>query len=204
MAAASGGRNLVEPPREALPPSTGFRLPRARARPAMTSRVSARLRALFLATLAAVSLAACDSSSDGDGLGRFQAQVTGAAQASLGGQAAFAVQTEDGETVSAVALVDEDEDDVAFLLVNGRVAAKTYTIADETAGALLLLGEADGTGDMYVAETGTITVTRADAARVVGTFDVTGVNILDEDETVRVRGSFDAKPGTVTVPDDAP
>ena len=170
----------------------------------MTSRFSLRLRATLLTALAAVSLAACDSSSDDDGdLGTFQAQVTGAAQASLGGQAVFAVQTEDGETASAIALIDEDEEDVAFLLMDGRVTAKTYTIAGETAGAMLLLGDDDETGAMYVSETGTITVTRADAARVVGTFDVTAVNIADEDETVRLRGSFDAKSGTVTVPGEA-
>ncbi|PAP75992.1 hypothetical protein [Rubrivirga marina] len=169
----------------------------------MTPRFSLRLRALLLTALAATSLTACDSSDDEGDLGSFQAQVTGAAQASLGGQAVFAIDSEDGETTSAIALIDEDEDDVAFLLMDGRVTAKTYTIAGETAGAMLLLGETDGTGDMYFSETGTITVTRADAARVVGTFDVTAVNIADEDETVRLRGSFDAKSGTVVMPSEA-
>lgn len=170
----------------------------------MTHRLRARTpRALLALALLTAPLAACDSSGDDDSAdSTFEATVSGTAQASLGGQAAFATQTEDGQTVTAVGLLDRtDDEDAAFLVFEGRPSAKTYRVADEEVGALLVLHGTGDEGALYVAETGTVTLARSETSRMTGTFDVTAVSLVDEDETVRLRGTFSAKPGTVSTPD---
>ena len=160
-------------------------------------------RAFLLLALLAGPLAACDSNGDDLDDGTFQAQVSGGAQAALRGQAAFAVETEGGQTISAVGLVNtEDDEDAVFLVIDGQATAKTYSVAADNAGAILVLHGTGDDGDLYIAESGSITVTRADAGRLSGSFDVTAVPLFDEDDEVRLRGSFSAKPGAVAVPDD--
>ena len=173
--------------------------------PPMTARFhSGAPRALLALALLTAPLTACDSAGDdGPADGTFDATVSGDAQASLGGQAAFASTTEDGQTVTAVGLIDRGaDDDAAFLVFKGRPTAKAYTVASEDVGALLVLQGTGDEGDLYVAETGTVTVSRSETARLSGSFDVTAVNLFDEDDTVRLRGSFNAKPGTVDPPTD--
>lgn len=171
----------------------------------MTPRLTSRSpRTLFLLALLTGTLAACDSAG-GDDLddGTFQAQVSGHAQAALRGQAAFAVETQGGQTISAVGLINtEDDEDAVFLVLDGQPTAKTYPVTDEKAGAILILHGTGDEGDLYIAESGSITVTRADAGRMTGSFDVTAVSLADEDDEVRLRGSFSAEPGAVAVPDD--
>lgn len=171
----------------------------------MTPRLSAHSPRIFLLlSLIAGLLPACDSNDDNDlATGTFDAQVSGGAQAALRGHAAFAVQTDGGETLSAIGLFNtEDDEDAAFLVIAGRATAKTYPVADDRAGAILILHGTGDEGDLFVAESGSITVSRADAGRMMGSFDVTAVSIADEDHEVRLRGSFNAKPGAVSVPGD--
>lgn len=160
-------------------------------------------RVFFLLVLLASPLAACDSSNADLTDGTFEARVSGSAETTLNGLAAFAVETEDGETVSAIGLVNTaDDEDAVFLLVNGRAAAQTYAVGGTAAGAILVLHGTGDEGAVYIADSGTITVDRADAARLSGSFDVTATSLVEEGERVRLQGSFHAKAGAVTPPAD--
>ncbi|HEX8386824.1 MAG TPA: hypothetical protein VF576_11610 [Rubricoccaceae bacterium] len=159
------------------------------------------LRITLLAVVAAATLTACDSASDDEDLAQFEADVTGDATAALEGQAAYAVMTEDGQTVTAVGLINEDdEEDVVLLVVKGQPRTGTFEAAgpEEEADAGMILTLSDGeTGALYTSTAGSITVTRATTGRLVGRFDIDAVNVVDEEETVSVEGTFDAKVGEV-------
>ena len=169
----------------------------------MTSRFQSRtLRAFFLLVCLVSFLAACDSSSDGIAEGTFEARVTGAEEATLNGQAAFAVETEEGETVSAIGLINKaDDEDAVFLLIDGQAKVKTYTVGGTAAGAILVLHRTGDDGALYIAKSGTIAVSRSDSSRLMGSFDILAESLVSEDETVRLRGSFSAKLGAVDPPD---
>ena len=170
----------------------------------MTPRFRSGASGALLLALVLSPLAACDSSDDGDLTdGSFEVQVSGDAQVAFDGPAAFAVETEGNQTISAIGMVNgDDEEEAVFLVMDGQPAVKTYTVDDETVGALLILHETDDEGGLYAAESGSIKVSSVSTARLAGSFDVTAVNIFDEDDTVRVKGTFNAKAGAVTPPDE--
>ena len=161
----------------------------------MLPRVSFSLALAVLATVAA----ACDPVApplSGDVAdGAFEARVSGDVQTDLNGSATFSVETEGGETVSSIALVDAaSEDDAAFLLIDGQAAARTYTVGTTNTGVVLVLRDGDG-GDVFAAESGSVTLTQADADLVAGSFDVVAASLTDAGERVQVYGSFSARPG---------
>lgn len=159
-------------------------------------------RAPFLLALLCCPLAACDSSGDDDVAdGTFEARISGAAQARLGGQAAFAFEAQGERAFSAIGLFDaSDDEDAVFLYLDGPAMAKPYPVNGIAAGAFLVLQDTGRAGAVYIARSGTITVTRADAAQLNGSFDVLATSLVDQDAPVRLRGSFSAKPGTVAPP----
>lgn len=159
----------------------------------MSSRIAflAPLLFLFVAT-------GCDSGSDDDNaVGSFEAAVSGDATASLRGQAAFATETEDDSTYTAIGLVDgEDPQDLIVLVVPGAPRPGTFAVDNEEAGGLLTLTDGDE-GTLYIVQSGSLTVTRANDERVEGRFEVEAVSLIDETDEVSIEGEFEAMPGEV-------
>lgn len=158
------------------------------------------LRLALIAVLALLSLFGCDSTG-ADPVGSFDARISGHISATLSGRAAFAVQTDGNETVAAIGLIDgRDSLDVVVLALPGRPRAGTFRVADAQAGGILVL-TSGATGTMYLAERGTVTVTRASTSRLAGRFDVWAMSVVGTD-SVSVVGTFDAEPGEVADPSD--
>jgi hypothetical protein len=157
----------------------------------MSSRIALLASLLFL-------FVGCDSGSDDDNtVGSFEAAVSGNATATLRGQAAFATDTEDDSTYTAIGLIDaEDPQDLVVLVLPGSPHSGTFDVADQEAGGLLTLTDGDE-GTLYVVQSGTLTVTRASDSRVEGRFDVEAVSIVDETDEVSIEGEFEATPGEV-------
>lgn len=156
-------------------------------------------RFAFLASLLFLVVATgCDSGSNADdSVGSFEAAVSGDATASLRGQAAFATETEDDSTYTAIGLIDDtDPQDLIVLVVPGTPRSGTFAVNNEEAGGLLTLTAGDE-GTLYIVQSGTLTVTRATDERVEGRFEVEAVNLIDETDEVSIEGEFEAMPGEV-------
>ena len=159
------------------------------------------LRVCLLAALGASALTACDSGTDPvDTAGQFDASVTGTATASLEGRAAYAVMTENGETVTSIALLnDDDPRDVVVVVFPGQPRTGTFQAAgteEATSAAVILTldGEAEAA---YLATGGTVTISRAAGGEIEGRFDVDAASLVDETRAVSVEGTFDAALGDV-------
>lgn len=158
----------------------------------MSPRIALLAFLLFL-----VAATGCDSGSDDDGVGSFAATVSGDVTASLRGQAAFATETEDGSTYTAIGLVDDtDPQDLVVLVVPGTPRSGTFNVDNEEAGGLFTLTNGDE-GTLYIVQSGTLTVTRANDRRVEGRFEVEAVSLVDETDEVSIEGTFEAMPGEV-------
>ncbi|HEX8297932.1 MAG TPA: hypothetical protein VF594_02125 [Rubricoccaceae bacterium] len=162
------------------------------------------LRVCLLAVLGMSSLTACDSGADPIGTaGQFDASVTGAATASLEGRAAYTIMTENGETVTSIALLNEaDPRDVVVVAFPGQPRTGTFQAAgtNEATSAAVIVTLTDSnvdTGATYLATSGTVTITRAAGGHVVGRFDVDGTSLVDGEQVVSAEGTFDAEFGEV-------
>ena len=153
--------------------------------------------AVVAALLFLVAATGCDSGSDDDTIGSFEAAISGSTSASLRGQATFATETQDRSTYTAIGLIDDtDPQDLVVLVVPGTPRSGTFDVADEEAGGLLTLTAGDE-GTLYIVQSGSLSVTRANDRRVEGRFEVEAVSLVDETDEVSIEGTFEAMPGEV-------
>ena len=154
-------------------------------------------------------LTACDSNDDADddlAPGRFEAEVRGDLEMNLSGLAGFATEVDSTEgAVFSIALIDPDGEDSIILVGRGPPAKRTYTLSspdDEEAesGALFFVSISDDDGVFYASNGGTLSLTGVSSTGLQGRFSFTAVNAFDEDDTVTLRGTFNARAGEV---DDA-
>jgi hypothetical protein len=179
---------------------------------AMTSPFLAAFRAalrpltpaLLVGTLA---LSGCDSGNDGPDEGSFDVTVAGSFSDSFSGLAAFATEVDpENGSVFAIGLVNEEsENEVVVLVGKGAPAERTYELTmeeteDAEGAALFAVQTSEEEGALYMAESGTLTVTDAATDRLRGRFEFEAVNILDETDTVTLSGTFDAPRGEVAEP----
>jgi len=150
--------------------------------------------ALLASLLFLVVATGCDSGSDDNAIGSFEAAISGSTTASLRGQAAFATKTQDGSTYTAIGLIDDtDPQDLVVLVLPGLPRSGTFDVADDEAGGLLTLTSTSGDeGTLYIVQSGTLTVTRANDRRVEGRFEVEAVSLIDETDEVSIEGTFEA------------
>jgi hypothetical protein len=171
------------------------------------------------ALLAAVFAAACSSGGADDTtgpnnnpgtVGSFSATVSGAMSASLSGSAAFGSSSVSGQQGFAIALVPASGTNTIFF---GRVNAQapgtgTYQISDfltqsSVNGALIaaLFAGTAQSGQIYVSNSGTLTITSASADEIKGNFTVSASAVtVSGTQTVSITGTFTAKHGTINVP----
>ena len=153
------------------------------------------LRFALLTALLLTAFLGCDSS--GDDLGVFEAALSGTVSTTLAGRAAFATDSEDGHLITAIGLVDQrDPQDLIVLVLPERARVGSFAIRDEQAGGIVVLTSGEE-GDVYIAHTGTVTITRASGDRVAGRFRAEVVHLLDLKKRATVSGTFDAEPGDV-------
>ena len=159
---------------------------------------------LFLA--ATVLLSACDSNDDADddlAAGRFEAEVSGDLEMNLSGLAGFATEIDSTEEAYfSIALIDPSQDNSVILVGRGQPAKQTYTLTspdDEEAesGALFFVSISDDDGAFYASNGGTLTLTGVSSTGLQGRFSFTAANAFDEDDTVTLRGTFNALVGEV-------
>ncbi|MEP0548716.1 MAG: hypothetical protein ABJF88_17405 [Rhodothermales bacterium] len=165
------------------------------------------LPALFLG--GTLFLAACDASDDADdelALGRFEAEVRGDLEMNLSGIAGFTTETDSIEgIVFSIGLIDPDGEDSVIFVGSGQPAKRTYALSppdDEEAesGALFFVSTSDDEGAFYASNGGSLTLTAVSSSGLQGRFSFTAVNAFDEDDTLTLRGTFNARAGEV---DDA-
>ena len=176
-------------------------------------RALARTYTFLVAVSLLGALAGCDSSSDDPAPlapGTFDARLDGAGldDVALDGLAAFeaGIEGETGETVFAIGLVEGDSAHTVVLVGRGTPRARAYplTANDETgeAGAFYVRSN-DADGTLYMATSGTLTLTDVAADRLRGRFDLVAVALLDASDRVTLSGSFDAPRGEVEPASDA-
>ncbi len=154
---------------------------------------------LLLLAFVLFSLAACDS--NGSGLvarGQFEASLTGATTLELAGSARIMRQTNPDGSVF-----------VGLTMVPSGFPTRSLSLSGEDEDALsrtgtFTLGGARGLGLVYidvlgtesglVATAGSVTLTRADDDRVIGTFEAT-LEPLSGGATTQAEGAFDATRG---------
>ena len=161
---------------------------------------------LPLILAATVLLSACDSNDDADDSlapGRFEAEVSGSLEMDLDGLAGFATETDSTEgPVFSIALIDPESQNSVILVGRGQPAKRTYTLTspdDEEAesGALFFVSISEDEGEFYASTGGSLTLTDVSSSRLQGRFSFTAVNAFDEDDTLTLRGTFNASVGEV-------
>ena len=178
----------------------------------MTSQLSTRrahARSIgFLAAglvLLAGALAGCDSSSDDADTspGTFAATTDGDTPTAFQGWSAFDdnLDIETGERAFGVGLVTRDSANTFVFVGRGAPTARAYTLtADDPDGeaAAFFFRAAGEEGGLYLATTGSLTLTSVAAHRMAGRFQFTAVSIIDETDRVTFSGTFDAPRGEVS------
>lgn len=164
-----------------------------------TFRTSWLIPVLFVS--GTLLLTACDSNDEPDDndLGRFQAAITGSVQMSLDGLAGYGVEVDpDSGAVFAVALISaSDNEDVILLAGRGTPTERSYPLdaieSDGETGGVFFLHTMGENGVFYLSDGGTLTLTAVRSDRLEGRFEFTAVNVLDEDDTVTLQGTFNAR-----------
>lgn len=156
------------------------------------------MRHFFCALALLLALAGCDSNdTDSNAFGSFEATVVGDTRLELEGDAGFATETEDGQTVTAVGLIDEnDPQDVIILAMPGQPRTGTFRVDSEQAGGLFTLTNGSE-GALYFFRSGQVVISRSTSRALAGRFNVEAVSIMDLNDIVTIEGTFDAEPGEV-------
>ncbi|HWB41667.1 MAG TPA: hypothetical protein VG500_10435 [Gemmatimonadales bacterium] len=136
----------------------------------------------------------------------FEARTTGVKSLTLRGSAEFG-SVADGEGTGPFVLTlgaDSPTGAVVFTdRTGGRPEVGIYQLGEDPARAiqaLVITGSPEWPTGAYRARSGRLTVTRSSDDFVAGQFDLDAVgfeasNPLDEERTLRVRGTFTATPG---------
>jgi hypothetical protein len=160
--------------------------------------------ASILILMAAALLAACSDDSTGTAPdGTYTAAVEGSFTAVLSGPAYFGTGVDDdGGAYLAIVLGDEDAEHVIGIARPGTtlpsIGSYDLDLGSETGfGALHVVSNGDELLAIFIASSGTLTITESSSRRLKGTFEYIAEPLFadpeEEAEEVTVEGSFDAE-----------
>ncbi len=161
----------------------------------------------LIALLTAASLAACGDDDGGTGTDpvtpSYELDVTGALTETASGKAYFGTDTDgEGEPIFALLLGDENARHIVFAAKPGaaRPGTGTYAFVDPEStqsGWTLLhfVSQGETLLGMFVAESGTLTITQSTPDVLKGTLEVRATGLMGEAPgVVELEGSFTAVP----------
>ncbi|OZC02106.1 hypothetical protein [Rubricoccus marinus] len=146
-----------------------------------------------------LALAACDSTSDSEGVarGQFEATLTGAVDASLRGTAVAQRRSDVGEeSLVVITMLEGGFSGRALSLIGDEQSfarSGTVSLGSDEAIALVYTDLRGDTGETLYARGGSVTFTQTSESRIVGTFSAQ-LSVIDAPTSTaaEVEGSFDA------------